>query len=362
MFYTIPMLWGSYGCCFTPSPCHEVAMGVLHCPHVSSGGTAAVYLRSLWFASRDIRGCQEPPQPHETFGPWAARPALPRAHAAPALLRLPPARSGFYGCRLRPPHQHGLHRPPPQRLHAGNFTARLQHAAALRGAGQWGTVALVTSLVECWRPYRREFSWGMLEGLQKGIQLGDVGGHTEGNSVVGCWRAYRREFSCGMLEGLQKGIQLWDVGGLTEGNSLVGRWRAYRREFTCGTLEGLQKGNSLLGCWRAYRGELTCGMLEGIQRGINLWDVGGLTKGINFWDVGGLTKGNSVMGCWRALKKVIQLWDVGGLTEGNSLVGCWRVYKKNSVVGCGRALRREFTCGLLEGFKKGNYLWAIGGL
>ena len=213
---------------------------VLHCPHVISGGIAAVYLWNLWFASRDIRGCQEPPQPHETLGPRAARPALPRTHAAAALLRLPPARSGFHGRRVRTPHQHGLHRPSPQRLHAGNFTTCLQHAAALRGAGQWGAVAMVTSLVGCWRPYRREFSWGMLEGLLKGIHVWVVGGLTEGNSCVGCWRAYKREihfwdvggltkekFTCGMLEGTQNGIHVWDVGGLT-------KWK-----FTSGMLEDL---------------------------------------------------------------------------------------------------------------------------
>ena len=69
----------------------------------------------------------------------------------------------------------------------------------------------------------------MLEGLQKVIQLWDVGGLTKGNSLVGGWRAYKGKFTCGMLESLQKGIQLWDVGGLTKGNSVVGCWRAYKR-------------------------------------------------------------------------------------------------------------------------------------
>ena len=276
MFYTIPMSWGSYGCCFTLSPCQQWWR------------SSCVFVKPVICQQGHTWLPRAPP------APWDARP--PGSLASPSM----------HPCSPRTP-------PPPTCL------LRLPWVQALHPTPARPTLAIIPA-PSCRELHHPSSACSCPQGCRS------VGGSCHGN------------FTCGMLEAIQKGIELGDVGGLTKGNSRVGCWRAYRREFMCGMLEGLQKGNSLLGCWRTYKRE------------IHLWDVGRHTewkscvgcwrtykREIHLWDVGGLIKEKFTCGMLEDLQKGIQLWEVGGLTEGNYTCGMLE------------GLQREFSCGMLEG-------------
>ena len=298
MFYTIPMSWGSYGCCFTLSPCQQWWR------------SSCVFVKPVICQQGHTWLPRAPP------APWDARP--PGSLASPSMHPCSPRTPPPPTCLLRLPWVQALH-PTPARPTLAIIPApscrELHHPSSACSCPQ-GCRSVGGSC-------HGNFTCGMLEAIQKGIELGDVGGLTKGNSRVGCWRAYRREF------------MYWDVGGLTKG------------EFTSGMLEDLQKRNSLVGCWKAYRMEIMCGMLEDLQKRNSLvgcWRT--YKREIHLWDVGGLTKGNSIVGGWRAYRRKLHLWDVGGLTKGIQLWDVGGLIKGNSVVGCWVAYRRKCRCGI----------------